>query len=167
MNKSVFCCSFIFKVPFVAFLSLHRGKGVTRWDPPHVICKSWVVWLPSFRSVAPCFIFWQEYHFWLFLFNTERVWPFTHANVPLILNIYGFVGLTTIGQARIVDTDMYIYVCIHMYIYIHMYDKVTGTCNIFIQIPPPTHRESQHCTCSHEHTDRTSKTKSEQEIYKW
>ena len=56
-----------------------------------------------------------------FLFNTERVWPYTHTNVPLILNIYGFVGLTTIGQARIVDTDMYIYVCIHICIYICTY----------------------------------------------
>ena len=53
----------------------------------------------SFRHVAP-FFFWQKYRFCLFGFLIQKgVWPYRYAYdiplVTLILNIYGFVGLTS------------------------------------------------------------------------
>ena len=63
-----------------------------------ILVESSCVCMPSFRSVAP-FFFSSKVPFLVFL-NMEGVWPYRHAHdvplVILILNIYGFMGLTSI-----------------------------------------------------------------------
>ena len=65
-----------------------------------LLAVSSCVYTPSFRPIAPFFLL-AKYHFELFLIQ-KGVWPYIHdfdiSLITLILNTYGFVGLTSTIQ---------------------------------------------------------------------
>ena len=74
---------------------------------PLIFYRMKCVCIPSIRSIAPFFLPGKSI---IFSFLIQKwVWPYRHAHdihlVILILNIYGFVGLSPTVQASFVDTQ--------------------------------------------------------------